>query len=268
MLIKSAARDLAQALGGPGMAPHLVDPIRFAARVGFPNLDRWQRDVLTTDARQVVMNCSRQLGKSSCVALLATWTALTTAGALILLVAPAVRQASELYRKCRDALGRLGPDAPRTRQESALSLEFANRSRILVIPAAEATVRGFSAVTLLCIDEASRVPDPLYFALRPMLAVSQGRIVLLSTPNGASRFFWAAFTSDEPDWLRVQVTAADCPRIPRAWLAAERARIGHHWYAQEFCGEFVDAQGALYRSSDIEAAISDELEPLFLPGAA
>ena len=39
-----------------------------------------------------------------------------------------------------------------------------------------------SGVTLLVIDEAARVPDALYFSVRPMLAVSRGRLVALSTP--------------------------------------------------------------------------------------
>jgi hypothetical protein len=36
-------------------------------------------------------------------------------------------------------------------------------------------VPGFSAVWLPLVDEASRVSDELYLAVRPMLAVSGGR---------------------------------------------------------------------------------------------
>jgi hypothetical protein len=38
----------------------------------------------------------------------------------------------------------------------------------------EDTIRGFSAVSMLVIDEASRVSDEMYEALRPMLAVGDG----------------------------------------------------------------------------------------------
>ena len=37
-----------------------------------------------------------------------------------------------------------------------------NGSRIVGLPGTEATVRGFSAVSLLLIDEASRVVDEMY----------------------------------------------------------------------------------------------------------
>ncbi len=69
------------------------------------------------------------------------------------------------------------PSAGRCRrvQESQLKIELANGSRILCLPGEEATIRGFSP-NLLVIDEASRVPDDLYRAVRPMLAVSQGRL--------------------------------------------------------------------------------------------
>jgi hypothetical protein len=40
-------------------------------------------------------------------------------------------------------------------QESALSLELASGSRVVCLPGNEATVRGFSAVALLIVDEAT-----------------------------------------------------------------------------------------------------------------
>ena len=72
--------------------------------------------------------------------------------------------------------------------------EFENGSRIVGIASNEDHVRGFSAVTLLIIDEASRVKDEVYFALPPLLAVSNAAIWLLSTPKGQRGFFhseWA-----------------------------------------------------------------------------
>jgi hypothetical protein len=261
MLIDAVVRTLSRGLAGPTLHP--TDPIRFAARVGFTALDPWQQAVLTSRAPQIVMNCCRQSGKSTAAALLGVWTALTVPRATVLLVAPSVRQSQELYRKCRDALARLGPEAPRTVQESATSLELLGGARIVVIPADEATSRGWSAVTLLCVDEASRVPDPIFFALRPMLAVSRGRIVLLSTPNGALGYFHSVFTGADPEWLRVRIVAAECARIDGRWLAAERERLGRWWASQEFDGEFTDREAAIYSGADIRACISTAVQPLF-----
>ena len=49
---------------------------------------------------------------------------------------------------------------------------------------------GFSAVSPLVIDEAVRVPDTTYHALRPMLIQSSGDLWLLSTPLGKRGFFY------------------------------------------------------------------------------
>ena len=56
------------------------------------------------------------------------------------------------------------------------------------LPANEATVRGFSAVSLMVVDEAARVPDDLYEAVKPMLAVTDGALWLMSTPFGRRGF--------------------------------------------------------------------------------
>src|SRR5207244_10168632 len=141
-----------------------------------------------------------------------------------------LRQSQELFRKVKETLGSLGTSAAPIVQESALSLELANGSRILSLPGKEATVRGYSNVALLVVDEAARVPDPLYQAVRPMLAVSGGRIILLSTPFGKRGFFHHEYTEGGPGWERVRVTAHDVPRIEPVWLAAERDRIGDWWF--------------------------------------
>ena len=146
-------------------------------------------------------------------------------------------------------------------EDNALSVQLANRSRVVSLPGKEATIRGFSGATLILVDEASRVPDPLYYAIRPMLAVSGGRIALLSTPWGKRGFFHQEWTEGGPAWHRVQVTAEHCPRISKAWLADERARRGDWWYRQEYGCEFVETEDQVFRHDDIRAALDPAAAP-------
>jgi hypothetical protein len=95
-----------------------------------------------------------------------------------------------------------------------------------------------------------------------MLAVSGGRLILLSTPNGKFGHFYEAWEGDE-EWERIKVPATDCPRITPDFLAAERAAIGQDWYKQEYECTFNATIGAMFRMEDIERAISDEVKPLF-----
>lgn len=241
-----------------------LDPVRLARRAGFEP-DAWQADLLRGDARQAILCCSRQSGKSTTTAVLGMHTALFNPGSLVLILSPSLRQSRELFAKCLAVYRALDRPAPAT-AETKLELELANGSRLVALPGKEATVRGFSGVSLLLVDEASRVPDDLYQAVRPMLAVSGGRLVLLSTPFGRRGFFWREWAEGGADWERVKVTADDCPRIPAAWLAKERATIGDWWYSQEYLCQFKDAADAFFRGEDIAAMSSSDVAPLFGDG--
>src|SRR5262249_32895333 len=81
------ARDLARAF----------DPALIAADCGL-NLDEWQAELMRSTAPRVLMLCARQVGKSTVAALISLATAVTQAGALILLVSPSQRQSGELFR--------------------------------------------------------------------------------------------------------------------------------------------------------------------------
>jgi hypothetical protein len=107
-----------------------LDPVRLARAAGLEP-DRWQADVLRRRAPQTILLASRQSGKSTTTALLSVDEALHHAPALVLLLAPALRQSQELYRRVRDVLAALGEAVPEYERDTALSLELANGSRIV-----------------------------------------------------------------------------------------------------------------------------------------
>ena len=244
----------------PGLAGK-IDALTLAADAGL-TLDAWQRDVLESSAHQIILLVTRQGGKSTVSSIKALHRALITPAALVLLLAPSYRQSKELFRKVRDAYNTLPVPVP-VASESALELQFANHSRIVALPGKEATIRGFSGVSLLIVDEASRVPDELYQAVRPMLAVSGGDILLLSTPFGQRGFFHHEWTEGGAQWQRTRVTAHDCPRIPREWLEQERRQIGEWWFKQEYLCEFTETIDSVFSYEDIQAALDDGVTPLF-----
>jgi hypothetical protein len=143
-----------------------------------------------------------------------------------------------------------------------LSLELSNGSRILSLPGDESTVRGFSNVSALIVDEAARVEDALYLGIRPMLAVSRGRLIALSSAYARLGWFFECWVGSEP-WRRVMVKAAECPRIDPAFLEEEKIALGPRYYAMEYEGEFGDLIGSVFRGCDIERALDPALEPMF-----
>jgi Terminase large subunit, T4likevirus-type, N-terminal len=238
-----------------------AQPAQLMARAGLAP-DAWQERLLQSPAARLLLLCSRQAGKSAVAAALALRVALLTPRSPVLLLSPSLRQSGELFRKVMDLFDALGRPVA-VRAASALRLELVNGSRVVSLPGDEATVRGFSGVALLVIDEAARVDDALYYSVRPMLAVSQGRLVALSTPFGKRGWFHQEWYGSG-NWQRVKVTAEECPRIPAAFLAEERQALGERWYRQEYLCSFEDCVDAVFAYADIQAALSDQVQPLFV----
>lgn len=232
-----------------------LDPARILTAQGMTP-DPWQRDLLWQPQPQVLLNCGRQSGKSSVAAALALHTALFQPSSLTLLVAPSLRQSMELFRKAADACRALGEPLP-LRRRGQTSLEFVNGARIVALPGREETLRSFSKVALLVIDEAARVADDLYRALRPMLAVSRGRLLCLSTPFGCQGFFHHEWHAPAADWQRVQVTWRDCPRVTADFIARERQALGDSWVRQEYECSFEALEGLVYPDFAARCAVDE-----------
>ncbi len=181
----------------------------------------------------------------------------------MLLLSPSLRQSSELFRKVKAGLAALGTETADLTTDNALSLETSAGSRIVSLPGKEGVIRGYSGVRLLVIDEAARVPDDLYRAVRPMLAVSGGRLIAMSTPFGTRGWWYEAWEHGGDAWERYEVPATLCPRIPPAFLAAERRDLPAWVYAQEYECKFEEAEDAVFTSAEVAAMLDPEAQPFF-----
>jgi hypothetical protein len=237
-------------------------PVFFAQKkLGFTP-DPWQETVLQSQSRRLLLNCCRQSGKSTTAAILALHQSVYHPGSLTLLISPSLRQSSELFRKVSDLVTHL-PVRPALTEDNRLSLRLTNGSRIVSLPSQEATVRGFSGASLIIEDEASRVSDALYLAIRPMLAVSNGRLILMSTPWGKRGHFFEAWEHGGETWERIKITAYDCPRITPEFIAEEHASMPAHWFASEYLGAFIDAVDSVFSYEHVMNSLSADVQPLF-----
>src|SRR5215217_8042954 len=242
-----------------------LDRVAFADSLGIVP-DAWQARLLQSEAGRIILNCSRQSGKSTMAGVIALHKALYLPGSLVLILAPAERQAKELFAKIATFCGDLGhPVAAESYRE--LGLTLVNGSRIEALPGTEKTIRSFSGVAVLIVDEASRVEDELYYAIRPMLAVSGGRLMMLSTPYGKRGVFYEEWAGGE-GWERYEVPAAECPRIPAAFLEEERAALPSWVYRQEYECSFEETEDQVFTTDMVDASVTSEVEPLFGEGAA
>jgi len=240
--------------------PIPADRVVFARSLGILP-DSWQERALRSEAGRVLFNCSRQSGKSTTAGVLALHMALVSPGALVLILAPAERQAKELFTKVAEFYGLLGHPVP-AESYRKLGMAFTNGSRIEALPGTEKTIRGFSGVDLLIVDEAARVDDGLYYAIRPMLAVSGGRLMMLTTPYGKRGVFFEEWSGGEA-WERYEVAAEECGRIPPSFLEEERRALPAWIFRQEYECSFEDTEDQLFGYELVQSSISDEVTPLF-----
>lgn len=247
------------------MLPELaraLDPAILLEDWGFKP-DPWQEMALRSTSRRMLLMCGRQMGKSTTTAGIALHEVFYRPGAMVLLLAPSQRQSGELFLKVLNAYRALDRPVPPVR-EMQTSLELANGSRIVCLPGEPATIRGFSAASLVVVDEAALVPDDeLFVSVMPMLAVSKGRLLLLSTPYGKRGFFYTQWTGGDPTWERIRARASECPRIDPAFLEEQRRIMGPRMYMQEYECEFAESIDQYFPSEVVAAAFDSGEEALF-----
>jgi hypothetical protein len=240
-----------------------LDRAAFARALGLEP-DPWQEKLLQSSSDRVLLNCCRQSGKSTMTGIIALHRALYHPGSLILCLAPALRQSQELFTKIlrfyRDLRRPVAPEV-----EQKLSLELENRSRIVALPGSEKTIRGFSGVSLLILDEAARVKDEDYYGVKPMLAVSGGSLMMLTTPYGKRGVFYEEWTSGA-GWERYEVKAEEVPRITPEFLEEERAALPSWVFRQEYECSFEETEDQVFTTDMIDRAVTSEVKPLFEVG--
>lgn len=245
------SRDLARAL----------DPVLLAKDAGIVP-DAWQADLMRSAAPRILELAIRQAGKTTTTGLIALHTAIYKPESLTLILSPSERQSNEMLRTVNGMHRRLD-GVPRLRGDSVTKMEFEHGSRLLALPGTEKTVRGIAAPDLVIIDEAARVEDDLIGAILPMLTVSRGRLIALTTPKGKRGFFFEQWHDASAPWHRVKVTADICPRLTNEALAEQLRILGPQRYSEEYGLEFRDDDEAVFPVGIIQAAFSTEVEPLW-----
>jgi hypothetical protein len=254
-LLDDLAHDLGFALAGPiGL---------FEKLVGVP--DPYQIEILSGDWRRLAVNVTRQGGKSCCAAILALSELLFSPISSTVLLSPSLRQSGDLLRRVTRYYHELPGLAPLV-AESASRLESLSGATVISLPATEGTIRGVPSVSLLVLDECARIPREIIRAARPFQAVVAGaRCIAMSTPDGMDNFFadrWHGI-----GWKRIKITADQCPRISREFLAEQLSELGPMAFRQEFYGDFmVYSSGTMFSPQLIQAALDDAtVTPLFAP---
>jgi hypothetical protein len=179
----------------PRQLAYGLDGALWAREVLGLSLDDWQMDIIRAHGAQLVL-CSRQSGKSHSVAIRALHDLIYRADSMVVAASPTEEQSKELFRRLTGFYDAV-PNAPRAVTRNTTELELETGARCCAVPGSERTIRSKSAVTLLIIDEASRINDSLISAVTPMMAITDGDLIALTTPFGKRGWFFEQWRDGE-----------------------------------------------------------------------
>ena len=258
MAISDAAREIAR------RALYTLSPSAWCRRELKLMLDPWQaRMVDAPAASRVIALTHRQAGKTSGAAVGVAHTMVwRMPGSTSLVLAPTLRQSSELIRNLR---GRLLTAGERLSVDNVFAIELANGSRALALPGADdASIRGLSIDGDLVVDEAARVSDALFEAAMPMMVrhSKTARLILLSTAWARTGFFYRVWSEgDARDWLRIEARVSECFHISAADLERERRSMPASAFAREYENTFDSLESRFFDMAAIDAAFGAVVGP-------
>ena len=215
------------------------DPIKFARVVCKYELTDYQRRFLLDRSKRRLFVAGRQVGKSTCSALEALWFSYCFPNKHVLVIAPSERQARIIFDKIHGIVrwhSLLNRDCEKLTMDE---IRFKNGSIVRVLPVGldASTARGFTA-DMLIVDEAQLVPDAVFSAMMPSLAVKDGIMVVLGTPGGREGFFYRAWISE--GWSKHVVKSTESPFISSSFLREYRELYGEEMFRREMLAEFLD----------------------------
>ena len=245
-------------------------------------LDKWQEEFLASPNNKILCT-GRQVGKSYICALDAVNYAISHPQQTILMIATTERQAYALFSKALGLLVenhrkliRQGADRP-----TQTRIRLTNGTEILCLPTGLSGV-GIRGLTVhrLYADEASRIPEPVWDAVTPMMLTTGGKTIFLSTPAGKQGMFYNVWINKDnaygsfdrffidsekciedrlisESWTAVQYEAA------KDYLRRERSRMSELAYMQEYKGKFLDELRQFFPSELIrKVMVIDRLSQL------
>jgi phage FluMu gp28-like protein len=257
-----------EALREPNILAHLSeDPVLFAALVLGFRATGYQAAFLRTRSKRVLLRWPRQSGKTRALAVYAVWFSVFHPASTTLIVAPSRRQSmivSDLVHGYLSAMPKR-VRASLVGRAQRTTIRLRNRSAIVSLPNSENLLRGYTA-HLIIADEAAffRNDESIFLhVLTPMLATTDGRMVVSSTPWGKGTMFYRY--SMDPAWERHHVTwqeaAAEGVYDPSFRAQIEWTREARPLtYRMEYMAEFAEETDTWLTRDLLAGAVHPDLE--------
>ena len=221
-------------------------------------LDKWQKDYIFDPSpnQNNFLLTGRQVGKTAAMSMRAVELCVNhfKKGEFVLINSITEKQAYHMLAKAKvyanvkysKKIIQKGDEKPTKHK-----LMFKNGTGILCYAAGEQGegLRGLTIKKLMP-DEGSRMSEEYFISVIPMLSVIRGSMDIASTPfqkkhkDGTEKFFYKC--SKDEIFKKYYVSAEDCPRHTKEFLAKQKERLTKLAYAQEYLAVFTDELKRLF----------------------
>lgn len=235
-----------------------------------------QKEFLTCPAKIRVLACGRRWGKTDACAAAIVGELFAGPPSRILILAPTLDQAKILFERVIELLHRFLDEcvvnSPHASDEDSKSVKtrwspypkliFREHSVTARSGHIGRSLRGNEA-THIVVDEAAYVPEELVTEVAmPMLATNNGRLTLISTPNGLNhfwRFFKMGELGEHGVWSRTS-PSSESPHVSKEFLEIQRQLISQRAFEIEYEAQFVDASGTMFGAEMVESCVVPEVQ--------
>lgn len=202
----------------------------------------------------VLLMCGRQVGKSTIMSVDAVERA-RKSKKVILIISAVERQAQALFDKCMVYINEHYPKEVKKGKDKPTrsSVKLKNGSEIMSLPTGlDGHGIRFLTIDELYADEAAFIPEAVWVAVTPMLAVKNGKQRLFSTPHGNTGYFIECSKRDDFKQVRLSTEEVYKNReISETWtqeqlesslnfIEQEKKRLSKLQFAQEYLGQPVN----------------------------
>jgi phage FluMu gp28-like protein len=227
------------------------------------------QDLIINDTKKMIaVAVSRQCGKTTTADIKALHAIFYNDNYTVLVISKTKDQSMEIIQKLRAIINtcpikaqfeELASGADNRREFYLKNYGKETYSRIISVPATDAA-RGYSA-DLVIADEIAFWENSIEIfneAILPTVSHTNGTIMMLSTPKGASGVFYDAFTKDNI-WSCYQFDWTVCPAHTQDSMNVKKEQIGEFAFRQEYEASFLANQAAYFLEKEVRDATDESL---------
>jgi len=237
----------------------LLDPVKFSEVVlDLPPVSETEAKIMRSKANRICIAAGRRWGKTTLLAIISVWTALTQAKGKgkIAAFTGSWEQSDIFMEAVREVLDLIHPEIKkmvritenRKRQITINGCQIFSRSATKNSRSIRGHGRG---VILLVRDEDAFIPDVMMKQIRPVRLSTKAKEIVASTPLGHNHFY-KDFNSKV--YESYKVTSYDNKFLDKKELDDEKQLLTKTEFDQEYKAEFLDDRYSVFPQTLIDEA--------------